>query len=202
MPFVFKSLALLLSISGLSAAFAADKETPFKANSAGSYPSHQSNAQITIGVDPYVASEKVALAFGKLNPNQHGVLPVLVVIQNDSDKAIRLDRLKVEYAGPNHDRVEATPAKDVRYLRPPQRPGAIEGPAGKVKVLKTKKNPLEAWEIEGRAMSAQMLPPGQSASGFFYFQTVLQPNATLYLNGLYEAGTGKEIFYFELPLKE
>jgi hypothetical protein len=71
-----------------------------------------------------------------------------------------------------------------------------------VKVLKTKKNPLEAWEIEGRAMSAQMLPPGQSASGFFYFQTALQPNATLYLNGLYEAATGKEILYFELPLKE
>src|ERR1035437_1916939 len=107
MPFVFKSLALLLSIS---AGFAVDKETPFKAAPAASYPSH------------------------------HGVLPVLVVIQNDSGKAIRLDRLKVEYAGPNHGRVEATPAKDVRYLRPPQRPGAIDGPMGKVKVLKTKKN--------------------------------------------------------------
>ena len=197
MPFVFKSLALLLSIS---AAFAADKETPFKAAPAGSYASHQSNAQITIGVDAFVTSDKVALAFGKLNPSQFGILPVLVVIQNDSGKAIRLDRLKVEYAGPNHDRVEATPARDVKYLRPPQRPGAIEGPAGKVKVLRTKKNPLDTWEIEGRAMSAQMLPPGQSASGFFYFQTVLQPGATLYLNGLYEAATGNEIFYFELPL--
>src|SRR5664280_2311074 len=130
MPFVFKSLALLLSIS---AGFAADKETPFKAAPAASYPSHQSNAQITIGVDPYVTAAKVALAFGKLNPNQ--------------------------YAGPNHGRVEATPAKDVRYLRPPQRPGAIDGPMGKVKVLKTKKNPLDAWEIEGRALAAQMLPP-------------------------------------------
>ena len=197
MPFVFKSLALLLSIS---AGFAADKETPFKTAPAGSYASHQSNAQITIGVDPYVSTEKVTLAFGKLNPSQFGILPVLVVIQNDSGKAIRLDRLKVEYAGPNHDRVEATPARDVRYLQPPQRPAAIDGPAGKVKVLKTKKNPLDAWEIEGRAMSAQMLPPGQSASGFFYFQTALQPGATLYLNGLYEAATGKEIFYFELPL--
>src|SRR5580765_2048034 len=194
MPFVFKSLALLLSIS---AGFAADKETPFTADPAGSYASHQSNAQIPIAVDPYVSPDKVTLAFGKLNPSQFGILPVLVVIQNDSGKAVRLDRLKVEYSGPNHDRVEATPARDVRYLKPPQRPGAIEGPAGKVKVLKTKKNPLDAWEIEGRAMSAQMLPPGQSASGFFYFQTVLQPGATLYLNGLYEAATGKEILYFE-----
>ena len=198
MPFVFKSLALLLSIS---AGVAADKETPFKAAPAGSYASHQSNAQITIGVDPYVTLDKVQLAFGKLNPGQFGILPVLVVIQNDSDKAIRLDRLKVQYVGPNHERIEATPARDVRYLKPPQRPSAIDGPAGKVKVLKTKKNPLDEWEIEGRALAAPMVPPGQSASGFLYFQTSLQLNATLYLSGLYEAATGKEILYFELPLQ-
>jgi hypothetical protein len=198
MPFVFKSLALLLSIS---AAAAADKETPFKAAPAASYASHQSNAQITIGVDPYVTLDKVQLAFGKLNPGQFGILPVLVVIQNDSDKAIRLDRLKVQYVGPNHERIEATPARDVRYLKPPQRPSAIDGPAGKVKVLKTKKNPLDEWEIEGLALAAPMVPPGQSASGFLYFQTSLQLNATLYLSGLYEAATGKEILYFELPLQ-
>ena len=198
MPFVFKSLALVLSIS---AGFAADKETPFKAAPAASYPSHQSNAQITIGVDPYVTLDKVQLAFGKLQPNHYGILPVLVVIQNDSDKAIRLDRLKAEYAGPNHERIEATPAKDVRYLKPPQRPGAIDGPAGRVKVLKSKKNPLDEWEIEGRALAARMLPPGQSASGFLYFQTALQRDATIYLNGLYEAASGKEILYFELPLQ-
>ena len=198
MPFVFKSLALLLSIS---VGIAADKETPFKPAPAGSYASHQSNAQITIGVDPYVTLDKVQLAFGKLEPGQFGILPVLVVIQNDSGKAIRLDRLKAEYVGPEHERVEATPAKDVRYLNPVRTPGAIDGPGGKVKVLKSKKNPLDAWEIEGRALSALMLPPGQSASGFVYFQARLRHGATIYLNGLYEAGTGKEIFYFELPLE-
>jgi len=56
-------------------------------------------------------------------------------------------------------------------LQPPQRPNMIPGPGSKIKVLKGKKNPLDAWEIEGRAFAAQMLPPGQTASGFFYFQT-------------------------------
>src|ERR1035441_8268434 len=154
MPFVFKGLALLLSIS---AGLAADKETPFKAAPAASYANHQSNAQITIGVDPYVALDKVQLAFGKLQPNQYGILPVLVVIQNDSGKAIGLGRLKAEYAGPNHERIEATPARDVRYLKPPQRPSAIDGPAGRVKVLKSKKNPLDEWEIEGRAIVRRRL---------------------------------------------
>jgi hypothetical protein len=199
MPFVFKRLALLFL--SISAALAADKETPFKAAPAASYPGHQSNAQITIGADPYVLLDKVKLAFGKVDPNQFGVLPVLVVIQNDSDKAIRLDRIKVEYVSPNRNHAEAIAAKDVRYLRGPERPNVITGPAGKPKVLKGKKNPLDAWEIEGRAFSAQILPPGQSASGFFYFETPLQHGSTLYINGLYEAATNKELFYFELPLQ-
>jgi len=199
MPFVFKRLALLLSIA---AASAADKEpSPFKAPAAASCSNHQTNGQVTIGVEPYATDDKAKAAFGKLNPYQHGILPVLVVIQNDSGKTIKLDRIKAEYVGPDHDRVEATPAREVRYLRPPQRPEMVSGPAGAVKALKTKKNPLDEWAIEGRAFSAAMLPPGQSANGFFYFQTNLQHGSTLYLNGLSDAGTGNPLFYFEIPLQ-
>ena len=197
MPFVFKRLALVLSIA---AAYAADKETPFKAQPAASYAAHQTNQQITIGVEPYTNPDELKVAFGKLDPNEHGVLPVLLVIQNDTERSIRLREMKVEYLGPNRERVEATPAKEVRYLRPPQRPNMIPGPGSKVKVLKTKKNPLDAWEIEGRAFAAQMLPSNNTASGFFYFQTPLQPRSTVYVSGMADAGTGKEILYFEIPL--
>ena len=180
--------------------WAADKETPFKAQPAASYTAHQTNQQITIGVDPYTNTDELKIAFGKLDPNEYGVLPVLVVIQNDSAQTIRLSGMKVQYFGPNRERIDATPARDVRYLRPPQRPNMIGGPGTKIKVLKPKKNPLDAWEIEGRAFAAQMLPPGNSANGFFYFQTPLQPGATIYLSGMSEAGTDKEILYFEIPL--
>jgi hypothetical protein len=198
MPRIFKGLALLMSIA---AAFAADKDTvTFRPPQAAGLEHRQTNGQITIGVDAYVAPDKVKTAFGKLDPYQYGILPVLVVIQNDSDKTIRLEGLKGEYVGPNRDRVDATPAKDVRYLRGPDRPGVITGPGGTPKIL-SKKNPLDAWEIEGRAFSAQMLPAGQTASGFFYFRTGLQRGATIYLNGLTEAASGKELFYFEIPLQ-
>ena len=197
MPRIFKRLALLMSIA---AAFAADKDTAtFRPPPATGLDHRQTNAQVTIGVDAYVSPDKAKTAFGKLDPYQYGILPVLVVIQNDSDKTIRLDGLKAEYVGPNRDRVDATPAKDVRYLRGPERPGVITGPGGKPKIL-SKKNPLNAWEIEGRAFAAQMLPAGQSASGFFYFRTGVQRGATIYLNGLAEAASGKELFYFEIPL--
>src|SRR5438128_1091324 len=111
MPFVFKRLALVLSIA---AAFAADKEQPFKAAPAASYTHHQTNDAITVAADPYVSGEKIKNAFGKLDPYQYGVLPVLVVIQNDGKEAIRLDQLQVAYVGPRNQRVDATPPKEVR----------------------------------------------------------------------------------------
>jgi hypothetical protein len=196
MPFIFKRLALLLSIS---AGFAADKQPPpFKPGPAASYTAHQTNDKVTMGVDPYILADKVKAAFGKLDPYQYGILPVLVVIQNDSNASIKLDGIHAEYVGPNGDRVDATPARDVRYARGAQRPNMMGGPAGPI-VLK-KKNPLDEWEIEGRALAAQMLPPGQSASGFLYFQTGLQRGATIYIRGLTDAASGKELLFFELPL--
>ncbi len=184
----------------IAAAFAADKEAPFRAAPAASYPHHQSNASVTIGVDPYVSGDKIKAAFGKLDPYQYGVLPVLVVIQNDSKESIRLDRMKVEYVAPGSHRVVATPPREVRYTRGPDRPGVVPGPMGKIAV-KSKKNPLDAWEIEGRGFAAQMLPAGQSASGFFYFQAGLETGSTLYISGITEANSGKELFYFEIPLQ-
>ena len=187
-----------MSIAG---AFAADKDDTFHAPPAASLAHHQTNEQITIGVDAYMGGEKVKLAFGKLDPSLYGVLPVLVVIQNDYAKTLQLDRLVVQFAGSTGGKVDSTPARDVKYIRGPDRPRAINGPGGGTVILKGKKNPLDTWEIEGRAFAAKMLAPGKSASGFFYFQGDLQPGATVLINGLVEAATGKELFYFEVPLK-
>lgn len=199
MPFLFKRLVLFLSIT---AAFAADKEAAaFHAEPAASYPHHQTNDKVTIAADPYVSGEKVQAAFGKLNPYSLGVLPVLVVIQNDGDKSVRLDSVHAVYNGPQGDKVDATLASEVKYLRGPRRPDVVQGPIGG-RVGKGKKNPLAAWEIEGRAFAAKMLPAGQTASGFFYFQTGLQRGATIYLSGLADAKSGQELFYFEIPLEE
>jgi hypothetical protein len=46
-----------------------------------------------------------------------------------------------------------------------------------------------------------MVVAGQSASGFLYFQTQVQNGATIYLTGLMEARSGKELFYFEIPVE-
>ncbi|HLI85233.1 MAG TPA: hypothetical protein VKV17_15040 [Bryobacteraceae bacterium] len=186
----------------ISAAFAADKDAQaFRPGPATSYEHRQTQAGLTIAAEPYNTPELEKTAFGKLDLYQYGVLPVLVVMQNDSGKAIRLENLKVEYVGPTGNHVDATPAAEVRFLRGPAVPSSVPTPASRIPKIGHRKNPLDAWEVEGRAFVAKMLPAGNPASGFFYFQTGLQRGSEIYLSGLTEAATGKELFYFEIPLK-
>jgi hypothetical protein len=207
MPFVFKRLALLMSIAavaGLNKAEPADKDrSKFEISPAASYPSHQTGEKVTIGAAVYDSAEKAHTAFGKVNPYQYGIVPVLVVIQNEGSQTIRVDRLRVDYVAPDGSHVDATPAQDVRYLRGPRQPNVVTGPlpTGGPRISRHK-NPLDAWEIEGRAFSAKMIPPGQSAGGFFYFQTGHRPGARLYVTGIEEASSGRELLYFEFPFKD
>lgn len=181
----------------------ADKDHPrFEIGPAASYPAHQTGGKVTVGADAYDTAEKMRTAFGKLNPYQYGILPVLVVVQNDGDLALRMDRVRVDYVAPDGSHVDATPAADVRYLNAARKPSVVTGPlptAGPR--ISRHKNPLDAWEIEGRAFSAKMIPPGQSAGGFFYFQTGHRPGARLYVTGIHEASSGRELLYFEFPLQ-
>jgi len=179
-----------------------EEEPKFVPAPAASYPSHQTSEKVTIGILPYFNDEDTRPVFGKRNPYNYGVLPVLVVIQNDSAQTIKVQSLKAVWVLPSRDRIEATPAKDVRYLSAPHRPTALPGPPGLPPKVIGKKNPLDTWEIEGRAFAAQVLPPGQSAAGFIYFQTGYQKGASLYLSGLSEAASGRELLYFEIPILE
>ena len=195
-------LLLLLSIA---AAQGDDKDKPkFSPGPIADYPNRQTIGKVMVAARAYTTDEQVKPAFGKLNPYQHGVLPVLVLIENGTGQTLSLDRMKVELIASDRRRFEATPANEVRFISGPNRPGTgVPGPipGGKPRFSK-KKNPLDAWEIEGRAFAARMLPNGETASGFFYFQAPSRNGSVLYLTGIRESASGKELFYFEVPLDE
>lgn len=207
MPFVFKRLALLMSIAavcGANKALPAEKDhAKFEIAPAASYPAHQISEKVTIGAQAFDTAEKAKTAFGKVNPYEHGILPVLIVIQNDGNQTLRTDRIRVDYVAPGGSHVDATPSQDIRYLSGVRKPNVVTGPLPTSGPrISRRKNPLQAWEIEGRAFSAKMIPPGQSAGGFFYFQTGHRSGAKLYLTGITEAGSGRELLYFEFPLHD
>jgi len=186
----------------LAVANAADKEVRFAPGPASSYATKQTIDKVTIAAIPYTTEEQVHSAFGKLDPNNYGILPVLIVIHNESDQTLRLDSLRLEYITPSRTHIDPTPAKDVPYVSGNIKQPKIENsplPTGSPRVSR-KKNPLAGGQIDVRAFSAKMLPPGEQASGFFYFQTLNRYGSKVYLTGIREAASGKELFYFEIPL--
>ena len=194
----------ITAVLGWNKAGGADKERPkFEMAPAASYAAHQTSEKVTIGAAAYDTAEKAHAAFGKLNPYEYGILPVLVVIQNDSGQTLRVDRMRVDYVDPDGSHVDATIPGDVKYLSGSRQPKVVPGPVPTSGPhISRKKNKLDAWEIEGRSFSAKVIPPGQSAGGFFYFQTGHRPNARLYVTGIAQAASGKELLYFEFPLKD
>ena len=199
---------LMVFIAAGSALLMADNkdEKKFSPGPALSYPTRQTIDHVTVAAVPYTTDEQARPAFGKHNPYDYGILPVLVILQNDTNKALTLGRLEVHYEMPDGHNVDPTPPEDVGKLRGVRNPKRVPGggvplpvpiPAGGAK-----KSPMSEWEIEGRAFAVRMLPPREGASGFFYFQTRHVPGARLYLSGIREAATGQELFYFEVPLDE
>lgn len=189
---------LLLSVSIAAAAGADNDKQKFEVGPAASYPHHQTSEKVTVAAQPMETDAETHDAFGKLNPNRYGILPVLIVVQNDGSDAVKVAGARFEYTMPDGQRVESTPAQEVKYIHGTRAPNAL--PVG-IQIHRKVKNPLDVWEIEGRAFAAKMIPAGQSASGFVYFQ-VDTPSAaaTVAVAGLSDPVTGKELYYFEIPM--
>ncbi len=161
---------------------------------------HQSANQVTVGAKSYNTKDLVQEAFGKKsNMLERGVLPVLVVVENKSQKALDLRDLEVSLVATDGRHATAVNPEDVAFVgSKTRRPNNIPTPIP----LPKKKNSLASPEIVTRAFAAKMLPPGDSASGFFYFEAQPERGDKLYLNGVREARTGQEMLFFEFPLEQ
>jgi len=193
------ALIVLLSIT---VAAAADKDKArFAPGLASSYRGHQTMDKITIAAVPYISDEQTRAAFDKVNPNKYGVLPVLVILENGTGKALRLD-LDAKYVDPGGRHLDAIPPEEVqRYNGVTKPPKLGANPLPIPLPHREKKGPLNVLEIEGRAFTAKLLPAGDSVFGFFYFLTEHLPGSHLYLTGLKDAASGKDYFYFEVPIE-
>ncbi len=133
---------------------------------------------------------------------KYGVLPVLVVVENKRDKSIDLRDMEVSLVAADGRHVSAVSPDELPLLskdghRRPKQPGE-----GFPLPLPQKKNPLADPVIAGRAFAAGMVPPGDSTSGFFYFEAQSEVGDSISLSGMKDARTRKEILYFEFPLKK
>ena len=112
--------ALLLSLFTVAAE---DKSAqPFRPAPASAWPAHQTIGDITFAAVRYESDDDTRPLFGKVNLNEHGVLPVLLIIDNKSNQNLLLDLIHVEFTAAGGIRLEPTPPRDLPYLIAPKNP--------------------------------------------------------------------------------
>jgi hypothetical protein len=185
-----------LSISLVTVTMAADK--PFQPEPPDQYP-HQENEKVLIGGKPFDSLEQTKAVFGKkVNLNKGGILPVLIVIQNKRGQTLDLNGLEVKLSmNGSGSIIPLEPQEATALAFPAQQPRPSRSP---IPLPHKGKENSELLPVVERAFTARMVPPGEQASGFFYFQTRPEPGMRLLINGIFERPSGKEILYFEIPL--
>ena len=196
---LMKALCVVLLLT--ATVQAEKKPEPFRPAAIETYASKQTNQGLTVAAVAYDDADEAKAAFGKVNPYEHGILPVLLMFKNESKKTLNLELARFQYLVPGSRKLDETPAEDLARLKGPARPRYNPTPLPTtIPGMKRNKNPMQNPVIIERAFSAKMLPPGESAYGFVYFQTGHTRTSRLYITGITEAQTSQELFYVEVPL--
>ena len=192
-------MCLSIALAVLCAAVAVSSEVRFHPGPAASY-AHQESEKVTVGAKCFDNEDLVTSAFGKkIDFAKYGVVPVLVVIENKRDQALDLQGLEATLVAADGRHARAIRAEDLPFLATAGRHPPSNAPRSPIPIPK-RKNPLNATEISMRALEAKVIAPGDSASGFLYFEAKEEPGDKLYLNGMRDARSGNELLYFEFPL--
>jgi hypothetical protein len=175
-----------------------------KAQPAFSFPAHDhhGNENVTVAVDPYDTPAKNGIFVIKYRENE--LLPILLIITNDSDTPIQLADMKAELV--TSDRTKLTPDNEddiVRRISHPNASGTHYPVPFPTKKAKGGVNSKEMDEIQSAQFRAKAVEPRSSQIGFLFFDVsdISNPlaGAKFYLTGVRNS-SGNELMYFEVPL--
>jgi hypothetical protein len=163
------------------------------------------NERVAMAVDLYNASPKAAIFSTPYN--QEGIIPVFLVITNDSDQAVTVSNMRAELVTAQRNKLESLTSDDV-FRRVAHISGSSTSPArvGPIPLpgnTQNKKAQKQYEEIMNSIFSAKAVEPHTTKSGFLFFDVrdVKQPvdGAHVFLTGVRDSN-GNELMYFEVPL--
>jgi hypothetical protein len=196
---------LLSGLVGLPLLCLAAKEFSMpKVQPAASYPAHDyhSKEKVTVALDPYDTQDKTKIfvvPYHDLN-----LLPVLLIVTNDSDQPVELSQMKAELVTGDGDKLIPSSEDDVyRRVSHPRSSGARLPLPFPTKRVKGGVNNKQFTEIDTAQFKAKAVEPLSSQGGFLFFDIsdVKNPlrGARFYLTGVRDS-SGNDLMYFEVAL--
>jgi hypothetical protein len=175
-----------------------------KLQPAFSYPAHDhhGNENVTVGLDPYDTTTKSGIF--TVHYRENDLLPILVVITNDSDQPVQLSEMKIELV--TADRTKLTPLSEDDIFRRISHPKAsgtrypVPFPTQKAKGGVDSKS---RDEVQSALFRARAVEPRSSQAGFMFFDisdlSGRLSGANFYLTGVRDS-SGHDLMYFEVSL--
>jgi len=211
----FKAVVLFVAVLPLCLAIGASQKDAaqkdglsFRGKPADAYPARDAHEGLIVAAEPFDTPEEVREAFGKNDPNSFGILPLLLVITNNSDKAVRLDNLKAEFITYNRQKIEPTAARDVavRMRKKAQTSGSIPVPRPRITLPGMGGESDRGSDVLTNAFEVRMAVPQSTVVGFLYFDMGRLQNwasgSKLFLTGMRWANNGQELMYYEVDLDQ
>lgn len=174
---------------------------------AKTYPAHDASEKekVAIAADPYDLPDKAQRVF-RIKYQDEDLLPVLLVITNDSGQPVALSGMQVELVTRKRVKIQPAAEDDIlrRIARQPMKgdqPSA--NPLPFPRKVKTSVKPQEREEIRDSRFAAKAVEPHATQAGFLFFDVegIDDPlaGAHLYISGLRNS-QGQELIFFDIPL--
>jgi hypothetical protein len=194
----------LLSISGNSSASPSD-HTPPAVQPATDFAAVEVHAdeRLAIAAEPYDTHEKMELF--RVDYFSHGVLPVRLIVTNNSDRPISLRDARILYVTSQGDRIQAADPEDVERLmtRKEKQGGKIPlpGPLPSIKLKPKASDKAIEQDFDTFEFQALVVEPHTTRAGFLFYDIagLAHPlkGALLNLHKIKDAD-GRELFFFEI----
>jgi len=160
--------------------------------------------KVAIAAEPYDTKEKEALF--KVDYLSHGVIPIRLIVTNNSDRPISLRDARILFQTAAGDRIPAAEPEDVeRLMTQKERQGSkipMPGPIPAIKLKPKASNKEIEADFDTFEYQALVVEPHSTRAGFLFYDVsdLDHPlkGAKLHLHKLRDAD-GKELFYFEIP---
>ena len=160
--------------------------------------------KLAIAAEPYDTKEKQAIF--RVDYLSHGVMPIRLIVTNNSDRPISLRDARILFMTASGDKIQAAEPEDVeRLMTRKEREGAkipLPGGLPSIKLKPKASNGEIEADFNTFEYQALVVEPHTTRAGFLFYDVSELDHplkgARLHLHKLRNAD-GDELFYFEIP---
>jgi hypothetical protein len=163
--------------------------------------------KLAIAVDPYDTRDKAAIF--RVDYLSHGIMPIRLIITNNSDKPISLKEARILFVTAAGERIQAADPEDVeRLMTRKEREGSkipMPGPLPPIHMKPKASNKEIEEDFNTFEYQALVVEPHATRAGFLFYDVTDLSNplkdAHMLLRKILNSD-GEELFYFEIPFEK